>query len=158
MAGAMPPPKQMLDSVLSHCTLSLLGVPLHPVLHVLLKLLAVLLVLVRDGGLDGVVRVRLDQERLDEPQHGNHLVRRFPLVGPEQAQAHGPLVVVADIGVVDLGLEADDGRLEGVFVGEINLELEVAALIRSAAVLEIACTVDIPHRPTDRGRPAGPPT
>jgi hypothetical protein len=30
--------------------------------------------------------------------------------------------------VVDFGLEGDDGRLEGVFVGEVDFELEVAAL------------------------------
>lgn len=42
-----------------------LGVALDPILYVLLKLLAVLAVFVSDGGLNRVVRVGLDQERLD---------------------------------------------------------------------------------------------
>jgi hypothetical protein len=105
-----------------------LGVALDPVLHVLLKLLAVLPVLVGDGRLDGIVRVGLDQERLDKAEHRDDLVRRLPLVGTQQTQAHRPLVIVANVGVVDLCSERHDGWLEGIFGGEGNLELEVAAL------------------------------
>jgi hypothetical protein len=105
-----------------------LGVALDPVLYILLKLLAVLPVLVGNGRLDGIVRVGLNEQRLDEAEDRHHLVWRLPLVGAQQTQAHGPLVVVADVGVVDFGSEADDGWLEGVFGREGNLELEVAAL------------------------------
>jgi hypothetical protein len=110
------------------CPLGLLRITLDPVFCVLLKLLAVLAILVGDGGLDSVVRVWLDQERLDEAQHGHNLVWRLPFVGTEQAQTHGTLVVVAHVGVVDLGPEADDRGLERIFVREGNLELEVTAL------------------------------
>lgn len=115
-----------------HLHSPLLSVSLHPVLCVLVEPGAVLAVLVGDGGLNGIVWVRLDQERLDEAQDRDDLVWRLPLVRAEQTQAHGALVVVAHVGVVDLGAEADDRRLEGVFGWECDFELEVAALLRSA--------------------------
>lgn len=107
---------------------SLLCVALHPLFGRLLKLLAILLVFVSDGRLDGIVRVRFDHERLDQTEHGDDLVRRLPLVGTQQTQAHGAFVVVADIRMVDLGPEADDGGFERVLIGEGDLELEMSAL------------------------------
>jgi hypothetical protein len=110
------------------CTSALLSVTLDPVLYVLLKLFAVLAVLVGDGRLDRIVGVRLNQKRLNKAQDRNNLVRRLPLVGTEQTQTHGSLVIVTDIRVVDLGPEADNRRLEGILVGEVDFELEVSAL------------------------------
>jgi hypothetical protein len=107
---------------------SLLCVTLDPVLCVLLKLLAVLTILVGDGRFDRIVWIRLNQKRLDEAQNRHDFVRRLPLIGTEQTKTHGALIVVAHIWVVDLGSEADNWWLEGVFVGERNLELEVTAL------------------------------
>lgn len=71
-------------AVLVHCqnTCSL-GVPLNPVLRVLLKLLAILSILVRDRRLDGIIGVGLNQERLDEPEDSDHLVWRLPLIWAE---------------------------------------------------------------------------
>lgn len=106
----------------------LLCVTLDPILRILLKLLAILPILIGNRRLDGIVRVGLDQKRLDETKHRDDLVRRFPLIWTQQTEAHGALVVVAHIRVVDLGSEADDGRLEGILVGKGNFELEVAAL------------------------------
>ena len=111
----------------------LLRIPLHPVLGILLELLAVLLVLVCDRRLNRIVNIRLNQQRLDEAQHGNDLVWRLPLIGPKQSQAHGAFVVVAHVGVVDFRSEADDRGLEWVLVGEVDLELEMAALSHPSA-------------------------
>ena len=105
-----------------------LRIALDPVLRILLELLAVLSVLVGNRWLDSVIRVWLDEERLNEAKDRDNLVRRLPLVGTQQTQAHGALVVVADIGVVDLGAERHDWRLEGILVGECDIELEVSAL------------------------------
>jgi hypothetical protein len=110
------------------CTSALLSVTLDPVLYVLLKLLAVFAVLVGNGRLYRIVGVRLDQKRLNKAQDGDNLVRWLPLIGTKQAQTHGTLVIVTDIGVVDLGPEADNRRLEGILVGEVDFELEVSAL------------------------------
>lgn len=107
---------------------SSLCISLHPILGVLLKLLSVLLVLVRDRGLNGIIDVRLDHEGLNQAQYCDDFVRRFPFVWAQQTKAHGTLVVVADVGVINLCSEADDWRLEGVLVREIDLELEMAAL------------------------------
>jgi hypothetical protein len=105
-----------------------LCVALDPVLCALLKSCTVLAVLVGDGRLDRIVRVGLDKQRLNEAQDGDDLVRRLPLVGAEQTETHGALVVVAHVGVVDLCAEAHDRWLEGVFGGKVDLELEEAAL------------------------------
>lgn len=105
-----------------------LRIALDPVLRILLELLAVLSVLVGNRWLDSVIRVWLDEERLNEAKDRDNLVRRLPLVGTQQTQAHGALVVVADIGMVDLGAERHDWRLEGILVGECDIELEVSAL------------------------------
>lgn len=67
------------------CPNSLLCIALDPVLCALLKPSTVLAVLVGDGGLDGVVWVGLDEERLNEAQDRDDLVWRLPLVCAEQA-------------------------------------------------------------------------
>ena len=126
------------DIDLIPCPVLLLRISLHPVLRVLIKACAILAVLVGDGGLDGIVWVGLDEERLDEAQDRDDLVWRLPFVWAKQTETHGPFVVVAHVGVVNLGAEADDWRLEGVFGREGDFELEVAAL-QALAVAFGAC-------------------
>ena len=106
----------------------LLRISLHPILGILVKCRPILFELVGNGGLNGVVRVGLDQECLYETQDGDDLVRGLPFLGTQQAQAHRALVIVAYVWVVNLRLKADDRRLEGIFGGESDLELEVASL------------------------------
>lgn len=108
--------------------LALFCVLLGPILSRLVKVLAIVPEFIADGGLDGIVGVGLQHKRLDKAQNSHYLVRRLPLVGAEKTQAHGPFVVVGDIGVVYLRLEADDRGLERVFVGERDLDLEDTAL------------------------------
>jgi hypothetical protein len=107
---------------------ALLCIALDPVLCILLKLLAVLAVLIGDGGLDGIIGVGFNQKRLDQAQNGHDLVWRLPFVGTKQAQTHGTLVIVAHVGVVDFGSEADNRWLEGIFVRKGDFELKVPAL------------------------------
>jgi len=64
----------------------------------------------------------------DEVQDVLDAVWRFPHVAAEHAQTHGALFVVGDIWVVDLGLEGDDGWLEGVFLWQRDFEDEFTAL------------------------------
>jgi hypothetical protein len=98
-----------------------------------------------------------DQERLDQAQHRHNLVWWLPLVGAEQAQAHGALVIVAHVGMVDLGSEADDRGLEWVFVGKDDFELEVTALrgvsSRSSRATPLAASSNVQRRQTDLARP-----
>ena len=96
----------------------LLAVLCDEFLCILLKNLRVVLVLVGNSTFDGIIRLGRSEDLTDEHQNVANLVRGLPLVGAEHAQAHGALVIVADVGVVDLGLEGDGGRLEGVFFGE----------------------------------------
>lgn len=135
-----------------------LRVALDPVLRILFKLLAILPILVGNRWFDGVIWVWLDEECLNEAEDRDNLVRWFPFVGTKQTQAHGALVVVAHIGVVDLGAEGHDRGFEGILVGECDLELEVTALrIVSSAWLHTAgervMHFYIPHTRTGQGRP-----
>ena len=127
------PHLQMLTHGRSFCNpkdscVLLLRVSLHPILSRLLKLLTIVLVLIRDGRLNGIVGIGFDQESLNEAEDCDDLVWRLPLIRAQHAQTHGALVIVADIGMVDFGFEGDDGWLEGILVGECDLEQEVAAL------------------------------
>ena len=135
-----------------------LRITLDPILSILFELLAVLPVLVGDRRLDGVIWVWFDEECLDEAEDRDNLVRRLPFFRTKQTQAHGALVVVADIGVVDLGAEGHDRGLERILVGECDLELEVPALrvAESAwphSAAERVMPLYIPHKPTGQGRP-----
>ena len=123
--GAVPP---NYPSRCCRVTFSSLRIALNPVLRILLELLTVLPVFVGNRWFNSVVRVRFDEERLDEAKDRNNLVRRLPLIRAQQTQTHGALVVIADIGVVDLGAEGNDRRLERVLVGECDLELEMPTL------------------------------
>ena len=96
----------------------LLAVLCDEFLCVLLKDFAVVLVLVGNSTFDGIIRLGRSEDLTDEHQDVANLVWRLPLVGTEHAQAHGAFVVVADVWVVDLGLEGDGGRLEGVLLGQ----------------------------------------
>lgn len=123
----------------NHCRLPLLllllaGMLLRPIPRRLLELLAVALVLIRYGRLDSIVGIGLDQEVPGHVYDSHELVRGLPLVAAEHAQAHGAFVIVAYVGVVDLGLEAQDGRFERVVSREREEELEVAALEVGLAV------------------------
>ena len=95
----------------------LAGISLDPLLRRLLKLLAVVLVLIGQRSLNSVIRVRFDQDVADHVQDGANLVWWLPLIAAQHAKTHRSLVVIADVGVVDLGLEVDDGRFEWVFGG-----------------------------------------
>lgn len=135
-----------------------LRITLDPILSILFELLAILPVLVGDRRLDGVIWVWFDEECLNEAEDRDNLVRRLPFFRTKQTQAHGALVVVADIGVVDLGAEGHDRGLERILVGECDLELEVPALrvAESAwphSAAERVMPLYIPHKPTGQGRP-----
>jgi hypothetical protein len=112
----------------TQCPSALLRITLDPVLCILLKLLTILAILVGNGWLNGIIWVWLDQKRLDEAQDGDDLVWRLPFVRAKQPETHGTLVIVADVGVVDLSTEADNGWLEGVFVWKGDFQLEMTAL------------------------------
>lgn len=135
---------------------------LDPLPRHLLILLAVILVLIRNARLHRIVRVRLDQEVPRHVEHGDDLIRRLPLVGAEHTQAHGALVVVGNVRVVDLGLETETWRLEWVVGREDEEEFEVAALVRRLVRLKFRKAnqkdVDLLHRRTGLGRPSRSPT
>lgn len=95
----------------------LLAVLCDELLCVLLKDFPVVLVLVGNSTFDGIIRLGRSEDLTDEHQNVANLVWGLPLVGAEHAQAHGTLVVVANVWVVDLGLERDGWGLEGVFLG-----------------------------------------
>lgn len=111
-------------------THSLGGVLGDPVFGNLLKLLGVALVLVGDTSFDGVIGLRSGEDYANEGEDVPDAVWRLPGVAAKDAETHGTLVIVTDVWVVDLGLEADDWRLEGVFLGERDFESELAALWR----------------------------
>lgn len=135
-----------------------LRITLDPILSILFELLAILPVLVGDRRLDGVIWVWFDEECLNEAEDRDNLVRRLPFFRTKQTQAHGALVVVADIGVVDLGAEGHDRGLERILVGECDLELEVPALRDAESAWphtagERVEPLYIPHKSTGQGRP-----
>lgn len=105
-----------------------LRVLVHPVPRCLLECSLVVLELVRNTRLDRIIRLRSGEDSPDQREHVLDLVRRLPLVGTQHAQAHSTTVIVGDVGVVDLGLEADRGRLEGVVFGQGDVNLEVTTL------------------------------
>ena len=74
-----------------------------------------------------VVRVGIRQHRANRQQHLGDRQRRAPLV-PQDVQTDRPVRV--DVRVIDLGREADLGRLEGVVGGEGDGEEEHAARVR----------------------------
>lgn len=106
----------------------LFGILLHPVLRILLELCLVVLEFVRNACLHRVIRLRRLQHRNDQLKHICDLVRRLPLVCAEDTQAHGAAVIVGDVRMVDLGLEAESGWLERVLLRERDLDVEFAAL------------------------------
>jgi hypothetical protein len=95
----------------------LLAVLCDEFLCVLLKDFAVVLVLVGNSTFDGIIGLGRSQDLTDEHQYVANLVWGLPLIGAQHAQTHGAFVIVADVWVVDLGLEGDGGRLERVFLG-----------------------------------------
>lgn len=71
-------------------------------------------VLLGDAGLEGVVRVRLDQQLAHGLEHGPDAAGRLPGVGLQDPQAHVPAAVVGHVGVPDARREVDRRRLERV--------------------------------------------
>lgn len=117
----MPIAHAMLDL----CSLGVLG---DPLLSDLLKCLRVRLVLVGNAGFDRVIGLGSNEDLANEGEDLSDAVWRLPRVATEDTQAHGPLFVICDIGMVDLGPEGDDWRLEWVFLGQCHFELELSAL------------------------------
>jgi len=115
---------------MSATLIPLRSVLLNPFFGFLVEFGAVLLELVGNGRLNRVIGVGLDQEGLDEAQDGNDFVRWFPLVRTQKSEAHRPGIIIADIGVVDLGPETNHGGLERILVGEVDFKLEVSTLQR----------------------------
>jgi hypothetical protein len=54
--------------------------------------------------------------------------RTYPGIWTKNAHTHGTLVIIADIWVVDLGLEVQGRGLERIVGWEGNVNLEIAAL------------------------------
>lgn len=104
------------QSCVSHdfCSSSL-GVLLDPILSLSIKLRLLVLVLIRNAGLNSIIRLRRRHDRADQLQHIRDLVRWLPFVAPQHAQTHRTFVVVANVRVPDLGLEVDCRWLEWVF-------------------------------------------
>ena len=84
------------------------------------------LVLLGDRGLERVVWVGLDEQGAHGLEDARQLGGGLPLVGLEQAEADVAGSVVGDIRVVDAGDEGDLGRGEGVLLGQLDLEAELA--------------------------------
>lgn len=74
------------------------------------------------------LHIRLDQQAPRHLQHRQNLTTRLPVLRAQYAQTHGALVVVGDVGVVDLRGEVQRRGLEGVFGGKGEVEVEYAAL------------------------------
>lgn len=111
--------------MLGLCSLGILG---NPLLSNLLKRLRVRLVLVGNAGFDRVIGLGSNEDLAYEGQDLSDAVWRLPRVATEDSQTHGAFFVICDIGVVDLGSEGDDRRLEWVFLGQCHFELELSAL------------------------------
>lgn len=116
-------------------TLSLSRVLFRPVLRRLHKFLLIVFELPCDPGLDGIVRLRLAQQRPGEDEHAFNLLRGLPFVRAQHAQAHGPFVVIRHVGVVYLGLEAQGRRFEGVVCRQREIQGEDAALLQCVCAL-----------------------
>ena len=114
-----------------------LGVPVHPILRILVKGRPVALELVRNTRLDCVIRLGSREDCPDQREHILNLVWRLPLVRTQHAQAHSASVVIRHIWVVYLGFEADARWLEGVVFGESHVDLEVAALFGLSVLPEV---------------------
>ena len=81
-----------------------------------------------DTGFHGIVRLRSSEDGADEFEDLGDLVRWLPLFSLEHAQAHGTALIVGHVWVVDLGLKADDRRLEWVVFGQGDEDNEAATL------------------------------
>lgn len=86
------------------------------------------LVLVGNSTFDGIIRLGCREDLAYENQNIANLVWWLPLVGAEHAEAHAAFVVVADVWVVDFGLEGDGGWFERIFLGQRDFDLELAVL------------------------------
>lgn len=120
--SVLAPPPPLTGPLLLH------RIQLNPGPRRAIKLLPLILELLRDRHLHRIVWHRLGQDLARELQHRRDLAGRLPLVGAQHAEAHAALVVVADVGVVDLRLEGERRWLEGVFAREGEEEVEAAAL------------------------------
>lgn len=101
---------------------------LGPFLCSLLPSSAVLTIFFSNTLLHGILRTRFTQHLSAKAQHVRDLGRRLPRVGAQQAQAHLALFVIGHVGVVYFCFEAQLGRLKGIVGGQVEGQMEFAAL------------------------------
>lgn len=105
-----------------HPAPSRFGISGRPLLRGLDKLLPVVLVLFRNGRVDGIIGHRLDHQLADVFQRRGHPRTGLPFAVPQESETHGTLPIVGDIRVVDLRLPVDHRRFERVLVGEYDVD------------------------------------
>lgn len=92
----------------------------------------IVLELLSNTSLHSIVWLRGSKHSTDKLEDVGDLVWWLPLFSLEHAKAHGAALIVGDVGVVDLRLEGEDWRLEGVLFREDDLDLVLAALLGSS--------------------------
>lgn len=105
-----------------------LRVFVHPILCGLIKCRPVILELFCNPSLNCIIRLRRCKDRPNQREHILDLVRRLPRICSEHAETHGTALIVGHVWVVDLGLKADDRRLEWVVFGKGDEDNEAATL------------------------------
>jgi len=83
-----------------------------------------------DNGRAWDIRIRLQHQVPRHPQYRRDLATGLPLITAKDAKTHAALVIVRDVGMVDLGLEREGRGLERVVLGKREEELEGSALYR----------------------------
>lgn len=104
------------------------GKLLSILLRLNIEVLPITLKLLRNRRLQRIIRDRLTEQLLRSREDAHDLTARLPRICLQDSNAHRALVVKCYVGVVDSRLEVYDGWLEGVFGGEDEKELELAAL------------------------------
>ena len=105
-----------------HPAPSRFGISGGPLLRRLDKLFPIVLVLFRDGRVNGIVGHRLDHQLSDVFQRRGHPRTGLPFTIPQESETHGTLPIVGDVRVVDLRLPVDHRWFEGVLVGEYDVD------------------------------------
>ena len=82
--------------------------------------------LLRNGFLQGIIRVRLYKELPHSFEHAQNLGAWFPILRLEDPKTHVTKTVVGHVGVVDTGDEFDSGGFEGVVGWQGEDEAEAA--------------------------------
>lgn len=139
----------------------LLRVLAHPQLCRLLKPCWVVLKLLRYTCFDRIIWLRRSEYRPHQLQHIGNLIRRLPFIRLEHSQTHCSSLIVANIGMVDLGAKGEGWWFEWVLFWESNLDVKFAALggtslvstcgwYRSTLLMYVRYP---PNRPNLKGRP-----